>query len=133
MKFSPEERARRSERAKSRKFGGNIPERNARGRTANLIGTLTRADIEWQLFEFVPDANTPHPDRNLNPGGNWSAWKLVALPTRPGKANFWFTYTFEERRFANGNHHINTILEHEPEVYAWLLATIDSETYASMA
>ena len=112
MIITDKDKARRSAAARKRKFVGNVPAPYARSRRASLIGTLQLGTVEWHLYEFVPDIDTPSFESNVNHGGDWSSWKLIVRPSRAGKANFWITYSYEERRFGRGDH-IAAIHEHE--------------------
>ncbi len=107
---------------KTRQHKGIQPEAtSARPGPHYLLGTLTRHAVTWELWELIGDETAP----------DWINCKLIALPKRPGKANYFFGWCVSESRFGRVRD-ADLLLEHEPKVYAWVLATLDPETFGAM-
>lgn len=125
--FSEARRAAMSRAAKSRHRHGHRP-KASKGRSAVLISSREIEGVTWELYDLKHDEPS---DNHIDKGGDWSAHKLIAVPGRQGKANFWFGYNYAEARLTKSSE-VLALLENEPEVYAWVLATIDPETYGGM-
>lgn len=127
--FSETRRAAMKRAAQNRLRHGNRPTPSNGANEWRLMASTERDGVTWELYDCKPQwENKTHIDF----GGEWSSHKLIAMPGRRGKANFWFGYNYAEGRLTE-NADASTLLEAEPEVYAWTLATIDPDTYGGLA
>lgn len=127
--FSEARRAAMKRAAQNRMRAGNKPEPSTGTNEWRLIASTERDGVTWELWDRRPIwKDTKHIDH----GGDWSNHKLIAIPGRRGKANYWLGYNYAEGRLAATND-ASALLEGEPELYAWVLATIDPDTYGGLA
>ena len=120
--FDDKRRAAMSRAAKARVRSGQAPS------NSRLLDTFKQGEVTWELYDLIPGA---HDRRHIDNGGEWSNHKVVANPGKPGKANYWVGYNYADHRIQK-NKDSELLIEHEPIVYAWVLATLDPDTYGGM-